>query len=54
MLKLEARGKGDDLTRVRNMYEDNLVAIKEAKIENEALRQKLEVLKSEYYKLEST
>ena len=53
MLKVEARSKGDELTRVRNMYEDNMVAIKEAKLENEGLKQKVDLLKSEVYKLES-
>jgi len=39
---------------VRHLYEDNLVLVKEVKIENEALRSKMDCLKSEYYKLEST
>ena len=34
------------------MYEENLVLVKELKIENEARRQKEEVLRTEYYKLE--
>ena len=34
------------------MYEENLVTVKELKIENEARRQKEEVLRTEYYKLE--
>jgi len=31
-----------------------MILVKETKIENEALRQKMDILKSEYYKLEST
>lgn len=31
-----------------------MISLKETKLENEALRQKQDVLKSEYYKLEST
>ena len=34
------------------MYEENLVVVKELKIENEGHRQKEEVLRTEYYKLE--
>jgi len=31
-----------------------MILVKETKIENEALRQKMDILKSEFYKLEST
>jgi hypothetical protein len=31
-----------------------MILVKETKFENESLKQKLDVLKSEYYKLEST
>jgi progesterone-induced-blocking factor 1 len=31
-----------------------MVLVKELKMENEALKQKIDILKSEYYKLEST
>lgn len=53
-LKLDVRAKHDEVVRVRHLYEDNLILVKETKLENEALRAKLDVLKSEYYKLEST
>jgi progesterone-induced-blocking factor 1 len=53
-LKLDVRAKHDEVVRIRHLYEDNLILVKETKLENEALRNKLEVLKSEYYKLEST
>ena len=39
---------------MQHLYEDNLLTVKETKLENETLRQKLDVLRSEYYKLEST
>ncbi len=35
-----------------HLYEDNLTLVKELKLDNEALRQKQEVLRTEYYKLE--
>ena len=40
--------------RIQHLYEDNLILVKETKLENETLKQKLDVLRSEYYKLEST
>ena len=36
-----------------HLYEDNMVMVKDLKLENEALKQKIDILKSEYYKLES-
>lgn len=42
------------MTRIQHLYEDNIILVKETKLENEALRSKLDILKSEYYKLEST
>jgi len=42
------------VTRIQHLYEDNIILVKETKLENEALRSKLDILKSEYYKLEST
>ena len=52
-LKLEVRSKQDQVSRINNLYEDNLICVKEAKLENEAIKQKMDLLKSEYYKLES-
>lgn len=37
-----------------HLYEDNLILVKETKMESEALKSKIDVLKTEYYKLEST
>ncbi len=53
-LKLDVRSKQDTVSRIQHLYEDNLMLVKETKLENEALRSKLDILKSEYYKLEST
>lgn len=39
--------------RVSHLYEDNMMLVKELKLENETYKQKIDVLKSEYYKLES-
>ena len=52
-LKMQVISKSDELQRVMHLYEDNMVLVKELKIEHEALKQKIDVLKSEYYKLES-
>lgn len=52
-LKLAVMSRGDEQTRVSHLYEDNMILVKDMKIENEALRSKIDVLKSEYYKLES-
>ena len=54
MLKLDVRAKADQVTRITHLYEDNLILVKETKLENEALKAKMDILKSEYYKLEST
>lgn len=35
-----------------HLYEDNLNLVKELRVENEGLRQKQELLRTEYYKLE--
>jgi hypothetical protein len=40
------------LQRVSHLYEDNLQQVKDLKLELEAHRQKEEVLRTEYYKLE--
>lgn len=53
-LRIGTRSKEDEVQRVTHLYEDNLIIVKETKIENESLKAKIDVLKSEYYKLEST
>lgn len=37
-LKLEVRAKQDELVRVTHLYEDNMILVKEVKMENEALK----------------
>ena len=37
-----------------HLYEDNLILVKETKMESESLKAKIDVLKAEYYKLEAT
>ena len=51
-LKLAVLAKSDELQRVLHLYEDNLTLVKELRLENESLRQKQELLRTEYYKLE--
>ena len=42
--------KSEELERISNIYEDNLANLKASKHENEMLREKINVIKSEYYK----
>jgi len=37
-LRIGTRGKDDEVKRVTHLYEDNLILVKECKMENEALR----------------
>lgn len=53
-LRISTRSREDEIQRVTHLYEDNLILVKETKMENESLKAKIDVLKSEYYKLEST
>ena len=53
-LRLELRFKSDETTKMTNSYEEHLHKYKESQIEVEALHEKLDVMKSEYYKLESS
>jgi progesterone-induced-blocking factor 1 len=53
-LRVATRGRTDEVARVTHMYEDNMILVKETKMENETLKAKIDVLKTEYYKLEST
>ena len=39
---------------MQNLYEDNMILVKETKMENTSLSAKIDVHKSEFYKLEST
>eukprot|EP01022_Parablepharisma_sp_SALTPOND_P019957 TRINITY_DN3510_c0_g1_i1.p1 TRINITY_DN3510_c0_g1~~TRINITY_DN3510_c0_g1_i1.p1 ORF type:complete len:658 (+),score=141.48 TRINITY_DN3510_c0_g1_i1:3475-5448(+) len=53
-LRLELRFKADEVTKLSTQYEEQLHKYKEGQIEIQALRDKLDVLRAEYYKLEST
>ena len=44
-LRMQARLKSDEYQRISNLYEDNLLLVKETKYENELLKNKLDVLK---------
>ena len=37
--------------RVTHLYEDNMILVKETKMECESLKAKIDVLKTEYYKI---
>ena len=51
-MRLKLRMKTDEAERVRNLYEDNLVVVKEYKLDIERQKQQLDLLKSEYgYKI---
>ena len=52
-LKLELRFKADEVTRMTSLYEEHLQKYKESQIELQTLHDKQDVIKSEYYKLES-
>ena len=51
-LRIQLRMKSEELERVSNIYEETLTNLKASKLENEMLRDKVNVLKSEYYKTE--
>ena len=53
-LRISTRAREDEVQRVTHLYEDNMILVKETKMESESLKAKIDVLKSEYYKLEST
>ncbi|CAD8157235.1 unnamed protein product [Paramecium pentaurelia] len=48
--RIQLRLKVEELDRVQNIYEDTLANLKANKHENEMLREKINVLKAEYYK----
>ncbi|CAD8069072.1 unnamed protein product [Paramecium sonneborni] len=48
--RIQLRLKVEELDRVQNIYEDTLANLKATKHENEMLREKINVLKAEYYK----
>ncbi len=52
-LRLEFRFKTDEATKMTALYEEHLHKYKEGQVENQALKDKLDLMRSEYYKLES-
>lgn len=52
-IKLELRHKKEEVIRVSNYYEENLSLVKELKLENSNLKEKLDIVKNDYYRLEA-
>ena len=52
-LKTEVRMKTDELQRISALYEDNLSLVKSSQLNIEMQQDKIDLLKSEYYQLES-
>jgi chromosome segregation ATPase len=53
-LRVELRFKEEEIMKLTNQYEEQLHNYKEAQIEALALKEKLDILRMEYYKLESS
>lgn len=51
-LRVQLRIKEEQMERVENIYEETLANLKAVKHENDMLREKINVLKSEYYKMQ--
>lgn len=51
-LRLTLRIKTEEFERLRMIQDDQDANLKSYKLENEMLREKLNILKSEYYKME--
>ena len=52
-MRLQYRIKCEELERISHIYEETTANLKSTKLENEMIREKLAVLKSEYYKIEA-
>jgi len=52
-MRVQLALKSEGLERLQNIYEENLTILKVSKIENEMLREKQNILKSEFYQMES-
>lgn len=52
-VKLQLRLKTDELMRISSIYEENLSLCKELKIENASMKEKLDLVKNDYYRLEA-
>lgn len=47
------RARDEELQRVTHIYEQNMLLVKETKLESESLKSKIDLLKTEYYKVEA-
>lgn len=52
-LRVSLRARDEETQRVTHLYEENMLLVKETKMESESLRAKIDVLKTEYYKIEA-
>ena len=52
-MRVGTRAKDEEVRRVTHMYEENMLLVKETKMESESLRAKIDVLKTEYYRVEA-
>lgn len=52
-VRVSLKIKTEELDRMNNIYEETLSNLKAHKIENEMLREKVNLLKGEYYKSEA-
>lgn len=53
-IKLELRLKREEAQRASHLYEENLALVKEFKLENSNYKEKLDLVKNDYYRLEAT
>lgn len=52
-LRVSLRARDEEVTRVNHIYEQNMMLVKETKLESESLKAKIDLLKTEYYKVEA-
>jgi hypothetical protein len=52
-LRVTTRARDEEVQRVTHIYEQNMILVKETKLESESLRAKIDLLKTEYYKVEA-
>ena len=52
-LRVSLRARDEECQRVTHIYEQNMLLVKETKLESESLKAKIDLLKTEYYKVEA-
>ena len=52
-LRLQLRIKTEELDRIQNYYEENLSKLKQLEAEKDMYKEKVSILKAEYYKVEA-